>query len=144
LLIGDARVDVTTAWTAPNSPIQRKADVDMQKRKEFPVSVFSVAGGERAHLGGLPYPMVAAADLNEPVDMSLRRFIFGFQGGAYSSAARISKPTRAASSTSSGGLAALGDRLDLAAGSVPGGASLFDAWVLVGLLVYFAPTASPE
>jgi hypothetical protein len=65
-------VHIATAWIAPDSPIQRKADVDMQKRKDFLVTAVPVQGHDF-----LPARMVAAVDLNVPAEMSygLSRYV---------------------------------------------------------------------
>jgi beta-lactamase regulating signal transducer with metallopeptidase domain len=61
-------VEVATAWIAPDSPIQRKADVDLQTRKNFLVTAVPFQGHNP-----LPPPMVAAADLHVPAEMSYGR-----------------------------------------------------------------------
>jgi hypothetical protein len=70
-------VSVATAWIAADSPIQRRADVDLQKRKHFLVTG-ALTAAISADVVRLSMPMVAAADLNVPAEMSPGRFRYRY------------------------------------------------------------------
>jgi beta-lactamase regulating signal transducer with metallopeptidase domain len=65
-----AGMSLATAWIAADSPLQRKADVDLQKRKHFLVTG-ALTAAVSATAVRLWMPMVAAADLDVPAEMSL-------------------------------------------------------------------------